>query len=49
MNPETGESSIKVILPIKKLSSGTYPIVLDNKVGIATTPAVKGTLPEITI
>jgi hypothetical protein len=50
MNPETGESSIKVILPTsKKLPAGTYPIVLDNKVGIATTAVENGTLPEITI
>jgi hypothetical protein len=50
MNPETGESSVKVILPAsKKLPAGTYPIVLDNKVGIATTATEKGTLPEITI
>jgi hypothetical protein len=49
MNPVTGESSIKVILPTKKVSAGTYPIVLDNKVGIATTAVENGTLPEITI
>jgi hypothetical protein len=49
MNSETGESSVKVILPSKKLGAGTYPIVLDNKVGIATTAVEKGTLPEITI
>jgi len=53
MNPETGESSIKVILPLKGLSSGTYPLILDNKIGIGTTPFVsdsnKGHLPEITV
>jgi hypothetical protein len=53
MDPETGESSLTVILPVKNLSKGTYPIVLDNKVGIGTTPFVdennKGKLPEITI
>jgi hypothetical protein len=53
MNPETGESSIKVILPLKGLSSGTYPLILDNKIGIGTTPFVsdinKGHLPEINV
>jgi hypothetical protein len=50
MDPKTGESSVKVILPAsKKLPAGTYPIVLDNKVGIATTAVENGTLPEITI
>jgi hypothetical protein len=48
MDPVTGKSSIRVILP-NKLSTGTYPIILDNKVGIATTPEDKGTLPEIII
>jgi hypothetical protein len=49
MNPDTGESYIKVILPKKKLPSRTYPIVLNNKIGIATTSGVNGKLPEITI
>jgi hypothetical protein len=49
MDPATGKSSIKVILPSKKVSEGTYPIVLDNKVGIATTAVENGTLPVITI
>jgi hypothetical protein len=49
MNPTTGESKIKVILPTKNLGAGTYPIVLNNKIGIATTPGKNATLPEITI
>jgi VCBS repeat-containing protein len=53
MDPETGESSLTVILPVKKLANGTYPIVIDNKVGIATTPYIdenyKGKLPLIII
>ena len=46
MNSESNESFIKVILPAK-LSEGKYPLVLDNKIGIATTP--EGILPEINI
>jgi len=53
MKPYTGESYIKVILPTKKLGKGVYPIVLDNKIGIATIPSVseteKGSLPIINI
>jgi hypothetical protein len=53
MDPETGESSLTVILPVKNLSKGSYPIVLDNKVGIGTTPFVdknnKGKLPVLNI
>jgi hypothetical protein len=49
MDPLTGESSLTVILPSKNLSAGTYPIVLDNKIGIATTPGGKASLPEINI
>jgi len=52
MDPLTGKSSVKVILPAgKKLPSGIYSIVLDNKVGIATTSseAGKSTLPLIEI
>jgi hypothetical protein len=53
MDPITGDSSIKVTLPSKKLGSGTFPIVLDNKIGIATTPYInntdKGHLYEIRI
>jgi hypothetical protein len=47
MNPATGYSEIKVILPVKNVTSGTYPLILDNKIGIAATP--DGTLPEITV
>jgi hypothetical protein len=52
MDPATGESSVKVILPAaKKLPSGTYSIILDNKIGIATTSFKEGegVLPLITI
>jgi hypothetical protein len=49
MNALTGESLIKVILPAKKLSSGSYPLVLDNKIGIATTPGDNGQLPVVKI
>ena len=49
MDPLTGESSIKIVLPVKNLQKGTYPIVLDNKIGIATTPGENAILPEITI
>jgi hypothetical protein len=53
MIPETGKSKLTVILPAKNLPAGTYPIVLDNKIGIATTPYIdennKGHLPEIEI
>jgi hypothetical protein len=52
MDPETGESVIKVVLPVKNLPSGVYPLILDNKIGIATTPVTesdKGHLPVIEI
>jgi hypothetical protein len=50
MDPVTGESSIKVILPTKKVPAGNvYPIVLNNKVGIATTAGLNGKLPVIGI
>jgi len=53
MNAVTGESSIKIILPSKNLKPGLYPIVLDNKTGIATTPYIdqnnEGHLPMIKI
>jgi len=53
MDPETGESSVTVTLPLKGLSSGTYPLILNNKIGIGTTPFVddndKGHLPEINV
>jgi VCBS repeat-containing protein len=54
MDPETGESELAVILPAKNLTSGTYPLILDNKTGIATTPdnedaGIKGKLPAIII
>jgi hypothetical protein len=54
MDPYTGKSSVTVILPDNKITSGkSYPIVLDNKIGIATTPYIdtdnKGHLPEIRI
>ena len=49
MNSDTGESIINVILPVKKLNSGTYPLVLDNKIGIALTQGNNGKLPKITI
>jgi hypothetical protein len=53
MDPETGQSVVTVLLPSKKLEPGTYPLVLDNKVGIATTPFIdennKGHLPVISI
>jgi hypothetical protein len=48
MDSLTGNSSLKVILPVaKKLPAGTYSIVLDNKIGIAT--KLDGTLLEFTI
>jgi hypothetical protein len=49
MDSETGESFIKVILPAKKLNPGTYPLVLNNKVGIALTAGNNATLPMITV
>ena len=53
MNPETGDSQIKVILPSKKLTKGSYPLVLDNKIGIATIPQAseteKASLPVLNI
>jgi hypothetical protein len=54
MDSSTGESSISVTLPLKGLSSGTYPLVLDNKIGIALTPdnedaGIKGKLPVVII
>ena len=48
-----GNSALMIILPKeKKLSPGLYSIVLDNKIGIATTPKTssdKGHLPTILI
>jgi hypothetical protein len=49
MDSSTGESSISVTLPLKGLSSGTYPLVLNNKVGIALTAGKNPALPMITI
>jgi len=49
MDPITGNSALVVILPSKKITPGIYSIVLDNKIGIATTPGEKETLPIITI
>jgi len=52
MDPETGNSQLKIILPVD-IPKGTYPLIIDNKIGIATTPFVdkndKGHLPELNI
>jgi hypothetical protein len=49
MDALTGKSVIKVILPTKNLPSGSYPLVLNNKIGIATTPGDNGQLPIVKI
>jgi hypothetical protein len=53
MNPVSGFSKIKITIPVKNITSGIYPIILNNKIGIATTPYInendKGHLPEIEI
>jgi surface protein len=52
MNPETGDSEMMFTIPTKHITSGIYPIILDNKIGIATTQKTnnkKATLPKITI
>jgi len=53
MDINSGESFISFIAPIKNIEKGTYPVVINNKVGIATTPYVndqnKGNLPVLTI
>ena len=38
---------INDILPVKNVTSKTYPLIFDNKIGIAATP--DGTLPEIAV
>ena len=48
MNIETGESLIKVAIPTKKIIPGeTYPLIINNKIGVAAT--LDGDLPEIYI
>jgi hypothetical protein len=48
MDLETGESLIKVIIPTKKIQPGeTYPLIINNKIGVAAD--YEGNLPEITI
>jgi hypothetical protein len=47
MDPESGISRITVILPVKNITSGTYDVIIDNKIGIATD--TDGKLPHITI
>jgi hypothetical protein len=49
MNGVTAESYFKVILPIKHLSPGTYPLILNNGIGIATESEGSAVLPEFTI
>jgi VCBS repeat-containing protein len=36
MEPETGISRLTVVLPVKKVNPGTYDVIIDNKIGIAT-------------
>jgi len=48
MNLETGESLIKVVIPTKKIQPGEiYPLIIDNKIGVAAD--YDGNLPEISI
>ena len=48
MNIETGESLIKVAIPTKKIMPGeTYPLIINNKIGVAAD--AEGNLPEIYI
>jgi VCBS repeat-containing protein len=48
MNIETGESIIKIVIPTKKIQPGeTYPLIIDNKIGVAAD--FDGNLPEISI
>jgi VCBS repeat-containing protein len=52
MDSETGESQIKLTIP-GNIQKGAYPLILDNKIGIATTPYIddndNGALPLIII
>jgi outer membrane protein assembly factor BamB len=48
MCASTGLSSIKVVLPSKNLTPGmTYPLIIDNKIGIAVDE--NGRIPRVTI
>jgi hypothetical protein len=53
MDINSGESYISFIIPSKNLEKGTYPVIINNKIGIATTPYVndqnKGAIPLLTI
>jgi len=49
MNSLTAESYIKVILPTKHLVTGTYPLILNNGIGIATDSEGSTVLPTFTI
>ena len=53
MDPLSGESLIIITVPAGKVTPGTYPLIIDNKIGIATTPHVddnnRGSLPLLTI
>jgi len=52
MDAITGDSQITLTLP-SNIQKGVYPLILDNKIGIATTPYIddsnKGSLPMIII
>jgi hypothetical protein len=52
MDPESGESMLNVILPLN-IPKGAFPFILDNKIGIATTPYIdddnKGDMPVLII
>jgi hypothetical protein len=48
MDVNTGESRIEAVIPAKKISPGTYYLILDNKIGIAADEKT-GTLPELLI
>jgi hypothetical protein len=49
MDGNNGESFMRVILPAaEKLPGGTYPLILDNKIGVATKSS-DGKIPTINI
>jgi hypothetical protein len=47
MNIDNGISEVQYIIPEKKLTSGTYMMIIDNKLGIAVDE--NGKLPRVTI
>jgi hypothetical protein len=48
MDPQTGESALRVILPAAdKINKGSFNLILDNKIGIATGPDGKTPVIEI--